>query len=391
MPLLCAAAALTASGCDTNSAAAERASAPAAAQAPLRLKPVSPVPHVLAKLAPDGTFGMPSGWNVDSSGVIRSGKNLAFLAVPPAETASDGRGSQTWVVDSVTGKVRRYRQAEAGWTPNTLALDSNWLLRVESRQLDGTACGEERSPAADCYRWRLYGQRLTSHRPVLLAQSAHPGHQSVVPHPLADGGSFVWEEALAGGKAGVFRWTPGRGRPERVLTRTSFAQLDLDGATLYLTEGKLSHDGGTSTRTAYRLNLRQLPVTAKKAATFTGSGGFAIRGGRIAYYPRSADENAKITVLTIGAKTAPVEVGKKINGFYTVSWITKDRLVTWAISGYALDDIRQPTKATTFAEDAVGLGVPRGFDDTLYIVYDPYQFSDSRGTKPTVLAWRRTS
>jgi hypothetical protein len=41
--------------------------------------------------------------------------------------------------------------------------------------------------------------------------------------------------------------------------------------------------------------------------------------------------NAKIKVLTIGSKAAPVEVGKKINGFYTVSWITKDRLVNWAI------------------------------------------------------------
>ncbi|SNX63099.1 hypothetical protein SAMN06272735_4899 [Streptomyces sp. TLI_55] len=44
-----------------------------------------------------------------------------------------------------------------------------------------------------------------------------------------------------------------------------------------------------------------------------------------------------------------------------------------------------------FAADAVGLGVPRGFGSTLYVVYDPYQFAQSRGAKPTVLAWRHSS
>jgi hypothetical protein len=388
-PLLCAAALLV-SGCDGNSAAEERTSASPAAQTTLRLKPVSPVPRALAHLAPDGTLGLPAGWNVDSSGVVRSGRNLAFLAVPPARSASDGRGSETWVVDSGTGRVRRYRQAESGWTSNTVALGSGWLLRVESRQLDGPACGEAKSQASDCYSWRLYGQPLTSARPVLLARSAHAGHQSLVPHPLADGGSFVWEEAVTGGRTGVFRWTPGKGKAVRVLTRASFGQLDVDGGTLYLTEGKLSQDGGTSTRTTYRLGRGKSAVAAK-VATFTGSGGFAVRSGRIAYYPRSADENARIKVLTIGARTAPVEVGKTINGFYTGDWITRDRLVTWSISGYALNDVRRPTKATVFAADAVGLGVPRTFDDTLYVVYDPYQFADSRGTRPTVLAWRHSS
>ncbi|MFI8536802.1 hypothetical protein ACIGMX_42015 [Streptomyces aquilus] len=393
LPLLCAAAALLSSGCDSGTAAAEADPAAAGAPAALRLKPVSPVPHALAHLAPDGTLGMPSGWNIDSTGVVRSGRNLAFLAVPPAKSASDGQGSETWVVDSGTGTVRRYQQANPGWTSNTVTLASGRLLRVESRQLDGTACGEEKSEAADCYRWRLYSQPLSSHKPVLLARSAHAGPQSLVPHPLAYKGSFVWEEALPGGKTGVFRWTPGKGRPVRVLTRagSGFGQLDVDGRTLYLTEGKLSQDGGTSIRTTYRLGLGQHPTAAVKVATFTGSGGFAVRGGRIAYYPRSADETARIKVLTIGAETAPIEVGKAVNGFYTVAWVTKDRLVTWSGSGYALNDVRRPTKATVFAADAVGLGVPRGYDDTLYVVYDPYQFAQSRGTKPTVLAWRHSS
>ncbi|MFE2421888.1 hypothetical protein [Streptomyces hokutonensis] len=390
VPLLCAAA-LLATGCDGNSAAADRTSASQAALTPLRLKPVSPVPRALAKLAPDGTLGMPRGWNIDGSGVVRSGRNLAFLAVPPTDSASDGRGSQTWVVDPATGTARRYRQVDSGWTANTVTLGSGWLLRVESRQLDGSDCGDADSQAADCYRWRLYGQPLTSSRPVLLAESAHAGRQSQVPHPLADGGSFVWEEAVTGAKAGVFRWTPGGGKAVRVLTRTGFGQLDADGGTLYLTEGKLSRDGGTSTRTTYRVALRQRTAVAAKVATFTGGGGFAVRGGRIAYYPRSADENTRIKVLTIGARTAPVEVGRTINGFYTVDWITRNRLVTWSISGYALNDVRQPTKATVFAADAVGLGVPRGYDDTLYVVYDPYQFADSRGARPTVLAWRHSS
>jgi hypothetical protein len=390
VPLLCAAA-LLATGCDGNSAASERTSASQAALTPLRLKPVSPVPRALAKLAPGGTLGMPRGWNIDSSGVVRSGRNLAFLAVPPTGSASDGQGSQTWVVDPATGMARRYRQADSGWTANTVTLGSGWLLRVESRQLDGSDCGEADSQAADCYRWRLYGQPLTSSRPVLLAESAHAGRQSQVPHPVADGGSFVWEEAVTGAKAGVFRWTPGGGKAVRVLTRAGFGQLDVDGGTLYLTEGKLSQDGGTSTRTTYRVGLRQRSAVAAKVATFTGSGGFAVRGGRIAYYPRSADENTRIRVLTIGSRTAPVEVGKTINGFYTVDWVTRNRLVTWSISGYALNDVRQPTKATVFAADAVGLGVPRGYDDTLYVVYDPYQFADSRGAEPTVLAWRHSS
>ncbi|MFF4020166.1 hypothetical protein [Streptomyces sp. NPDC001843] len=390
VPLLCAAALLV-SGCDGNSAAVERSSDSTTALSSLRLKPVSPVPNVLADLAPDGTFGMPRGWNIGGTGVVRSGKELAFLAIPPSEQDSDGQASQTWVVDSGTGKVRRYQQPPSGWAAATVTLGSGWLLRVQSRQLDGTACGEAKSEVSDCYSWRLYGQPLTSRKPVLLAQSAHAGSQSLVPHPLADNGSFVWEQALTAGRTGVFRWTPGKGKAVRLLTRNSLGQLDVDGTTLYLTEGKASQDGGTSTRTTYRLRFRQQSAVADKVAAFTGSGGFAIRGGHIAYYPRAGDRNARIKVLTIGARTAPIEVGKTLNGFYTVDWITKDRLVTWSISGYALNDVRRPTKATVFAADAVGLGVPRGYDNTLYVVYDPYQFAQSRGTKPTVLAWRHSS
>lgn len=72
-------------------------------------------------------------------------------------------------------------------------------------------------------------------------------------------------------------------------------------------------------------------------------------------------------------------MGAALNGFYEVDWITGNRLVTWAISGYALDDLRHPRSTLVFSPDAVGLGAPRGFGNRLYVVYDPYQFAQSRG------------
>ncbi|WP_089099711.1 hypothetical protein [Streptomyces hyaluromycini] len=385
LPLLCAAAALLASGCESGSAAAQDTAASSSARTTLTLMPVSPLPKALKKLRPDGNLGMPRGWNIDGSGVVRSGKRLVFLAVPPASASTGTSTEETWVVDTGTARVRRFAQVTAGWSPGTAVLGGGWLLRVESRQLDGTACGDKASQTSDCYSWRLYGQQVTSGRPRLLAQSAHAGHQSLVPHPLADGGSFVWEQGLTGGKAGLMRWTPGAAGPARLLTRSTTGQLDLDGGTLYLTEGKLSADGGTSSRTTYRVGLRQRSAVAERVAAFTGGGGFAIHGGRIAYFPRPADETGRIRVLTIGGRSAPVDVGKAVNGFYTLDWITPNRLVTWSVSGYALDDLRHPAASAVFSPDAVGLGVPRGSDGTLYVAY---QFAPSRGVKPTVLAWR---
>jgi hypothetical protein len=332
---------------------------------------------------------MPSGWNTDGSGVVGSGKDLAFLAVPPAKGASGGGASETWVVDSGSGRVRRFPQIDSHWAPGSVALGAGQLLRVESRQLDGTACGEAAGTTSDCFSWRLYAQPLSSSssKPRLLARSAHPGHQSRVPRPLADGRSFVWEQGTDGGKFGLFRWTPGAAKAVRLLTRSSLGQLDVDGGTLYLTEGRLAADGARSIRTTYRVGTGR-PAGARQVARFTGSGSFAIRGGRVAYFPRSDDERGRIRVLTLDGRTAPVEVGAPLHGFYTVDWISGNRLVTWAISGYALADLRHPRTSTAFSPDAVGLGVPRTSGNSLYVVYDPYEFAQSRGTKPTVLAWR---
>ncbi|MBL1081697.1 hypothetical protein JK359_06840 [Streptomyces actinomycinicus] len=383
LPLLCAAAALLTAGCDSGTAGT---TGPAAsAPAPVRLKAVTPVPRALAKLRPDGSLAMPRGWNIDGSGVTATGKHLVLMAVPPARTR--GGAAETWVVDSGTGRVRRFPQVGSGWTANNPVLGGGWLLHVESRQLDGTACGQPASATADCFRWRLYAQPLSSGKPRLIARSAQPGHQSLVPHPLADGRTFVWEQGTTAGKYGVFRWTGGAPRPERLLSRSTRGRLDVDGGALYLTEGTLTPDGGASTRTTYRLGLRS-PVQPRRVARFTGSGGFAVHGGRIAYFPRAADETGRIRVLTIGGRTRPVDVGAPVNGFYEVDWITGNRLVTWAISGYALADVRHPATSAGFSPDAVGLGAPRGAGNRLYVVYDPYQFTQSRGAKPTVLAWR---
>ncbi|MFI0968094.1 hypothetical protein ACH4S8_43135 [Streptomyces sp. NPDC021080] len=392
VPLLCAAAALLSSGCADSAVAAGGSAAPTASQASPRLKEVSPPPRALVKLRPDRTLGMPSGWNIDGYGVIGSGKDLAFLATPPAKASSGGGATETWVVDSVSGRVRRFPQIDSHWAPSGIALGAGRLLRVESRQLDGTACGEAADAAADCFSWRLYDQSLSSSspKPRLLARSAHPGHQSRVPHPLADGRSFVWEQGTSGGKFGLFRWTPGAAKAVRLLTRSAQGQLDVDGGTLYLTEGRLTADGALSSRTTYRVGIGQ-PAVARRVARFTGSGGFAIHGGRIAYFPHSDDESGRVRVLTIGGRTAPVDVGASLQGLYTVDWISGNRLVTWAVSGYALADLRHPRTSTAFSPDAVGLGVPRTFGNTLYVVYDPYEFAQSRGTKPTVLAWRHFS
>ncbi|MFJ3308986.1 hypothetical protein ACIPSA_39265 [Streptomyces sp. NPDC086549] len=390
VPLLCAAAALLSSGCDSSAAAAGGSAAPTASRASLRLKEVSPPPRALAKLQPDRTLGMPSGWNIDGYGVVGSGKDLAFMATRTAKASSGGGVTETWVVDSDSGRVRRFPQINSHWSPSTDALGAGWLLRVESRQLDGTACGEEASGTADCFSWRLYAQSLSSSKPRLLAQSAHPGHQSRVPHPLADGGSFVWEQGTTGRKYGVFRWAPGAAKAVRLLTRSALGQLDVDGGTLYLTEGRSTADGAESIRTTYRVGTGQ-PAVARRVAGFTGSGSFAIHGGRVAYFPHSDDKSGRIRVLTLGGRTAPVDVGAPLQGFYTVDWISGNRLVTWAISGYALADLRHPRTSTVFGPDAVGLGVPRTFGNTLYLVYDPYQYAQSRGTKPTVLAWRHFS
>ncbi|WP_162684291.1 hypothetical protein [Streptomyces populi] len=389
VPLLCAAAALLSSGCDSGAAAAGGPAAPTASGASLSLKEVSPTPRALAKFRPDRTLGMPGGWNTDGSGVVGSGKDLAFQVTPPAKGASGGGASETWVVDSGSGRVRRFPQIDPHWAPSGIALGAGRLLRVESRQLDGTACGEAAGATADCFSWRLYDQSLSSSssKPRLLARSAHPGHQSRVPHPLADGRSFVWEQGTAGKKFGLFRWVPGTARPVRLLTRSSLGQLDVDGGTLYLTEGRLAADGAQSVRTTYRVDTRQ-PVAARQVARFTGSGSFAVHGGRIAYFPHSDEERGRVRILTLDGKTAPVDVGAPLRGFYTVDWISGDRLVTWAISGYALTDLKHPRTSAVFSPDAVGLGVPRTSGNTLYVVYDPYQFAQSRGAKPTVVAWR---
>ena len=73
------------------------------------------------------------------------------------------------------------------------------------------------------------------------------------------------------------------------------------------------------------------------------------------------------------------------DGFYTVDWISRTRLLSWAASGYALYDLSRPGRQTVLAADAVGLGAPREYDGTLYLGYDPYEFTTVRGTNPRLI------
>jgi hypothetical protein len=352
------------------------------------------MPTVLHKAGFSNALELPSGWTAGGYGVHRSGNDIVFQATPP-KTATQGPSGANpgspvsltqqdlWVVDTRTGRAESYPPVSKGWTVAAEAAAGSWVVDREVTELPDRSCTG--GSAYDCFSWRLYARPLSGAATTarLLAQSTRPGTQAFVPLLASNGVDIAWEQGDTAKKSTVHLWRPGAAVSTLLAVRPSQGILTFGSGGLYVTESPRAQ--GTSVHTVTQVRLPTDGVAVPRT-TYTGSGPDAVQGGKVAFFPAASDGHGNWTLVqlgtTVGKSQKKTTLTPGVDGPYTVEWIDRDHLVSYAASGYEVFDTATG-RSTKLADDATGLTVPRGNSGYLDLAWNP-----TAAPARSVLAWR---
>jgi hypothetical protein len=308
---------------------------------PVALREDNHLPAPYARLGIRTGWALPSGWRLDPFGIHRTANWLVFGANRSSQggvATRDGAPepmTYTWVINAYSGRGYRYAPLHRGWFSPLEIVVAGWLLRKEAQQLPDEKCSSSTS-ADDCFRWRIYGQRIGSADARLIAQSEIPGSQSFSATPVTDGRTAFWETRLASGAFAISRWEPTI-QVSRVITkrRQSGVLQVADGRTFDIESSSPSQ----SREPVHRVFELSKDTRLLQRAQYVGTSLPAIRGERYLYFNRDGVTSAPYRLASFGSALS-VAVGESVTDPYSASWLSRTAFLSWSYNGLQVLDTR---------------------------------------------------